>query len=115
MGVLPRKTMAWSANTRPRISGAASICTIAVDVVRNEMLPAPTISATGNAHARLGTIEKRSIAVPKNADARATSRTSIVLRRADHSAPSSEPRLSTENSTVNMAVELWNVRVTMSG
>ena len=48
MGVLPRKTIAWSASTRPRISGAAFTCTIAVDAVRKAMLAQPIAMPNGN-------------------------------------------------------------------
>ncbi len=49
IGVLPRNTIACSASTRPRIVGSERIWTIAVDAVRNAMLPSPTNSASGNA------------------------------------------------------------------
>ena len=42
IGVLPKNTIAWSASTRPRISGSARIWTMAVLVVMNTMLAKPT-------------------------------------------------------------------------
>ena len=45
MGVLPRKTMACSASTRPRIEGSARIWTMAVDAVMNVMLATPMSDA----------------------------------------------------------------------
>ena len=54
IGVLPRNTIACSASTRPRISGAARSCTMAVLDVMNTMLAKPTKIAAGNDVASVG-------------------------------------------------------------
>ena len=54
IGVLPRKSMACSASTRPRISGAASSCTIAVDAVRKAMLASPSSGRDGEGDGLVG-------------------------------------------------------------
>ncbi len=56
IGVLPRKTMAWIASTRPRYSGAARTCTVAVDDVMKAMEVSPTSGATTKAAASDGAI-----------------------------------------------------------
>ena len=61
-------------------SGRGRICTIAVDAVRNAMLPSPTNSPTGTRARGVGaTRQQRASRRRTRADATMTSRTSIVL------------------------------------
>ena len=64
IGVLPRNSIACSASTRPRISGADLICTIAVDATRNEMLAIPSKIPHGYANHWLGANVIIDIATP---------------------------------------------------
>ena len=82
IGVLPRKTIAWSASTRPRMAGSARTCTIAVDAVMKAMLVQPTAIPIGKAMPRVGDAASTSIATPKPADAMITLCTSMLRRRA---------------------------------
>ena len=112
IGVLPRKTIAWSASTRPRIAGSARTCTIAVDAVMNAMLVQPTATPIGNAIPRFGAAASTSIATPNPPDAMITSCTATLRRRALNNAPISDPTAVTENRIVNVPMLPWNVRVT---
>ena len=105
MGVLPRNTMAWSASTRPRMAGADSICTMAVDAVMKVMLAMPTTRQTGRATATLGTRVSTAIMEPKAMAASATSRTEMEVRRAAANAPNNEPRAVAEYSNVNRVAQ----------
>src|SRR6476646_5857935 len=93
IGVLPRNTMAWSANTRPRIEGSERSWTIAVEVVMNAMLEMPTRIPIGYANGMLGVMARSSIDAPNPYAAQMMLRTVTVERRADHRAPASEPML----------------------
>ena len=116
IGVLPRNSMACRASTRPRISGAARSCTMAVEAVRNPMLVSPTsrrgrehqAQARGEGQQRPSTRRRRRPSCP-------TVRTRDRRRRATARAPTSDPTLSTENSRVNMPSLPPRSRVTNSG
>ena len=64
MGVLPRNSIAWRASTRPRISGAERICTIAVDDTMNEIDARPSTIPSGTATATLGATAMAAMAIP---------------------------------------------------
>ena len=72
--MLPRNSIAWSASTRPRISGVASIWTIDVDAVRNAMLAMPSRMPNANASNWFGATVINAIAAPYPSDASATVR-----------------------------------------
>ena len=100
--MLPRNTIAWSARTRPRISGLARICTMAVEDVMNTTLAKPTNNAAGNDAARTGDAANANKLTPNNADPTATERIETLVRRAVASAPVQAPMLTTEYNSVKV-------------
>src|SRR4051794_24970971 len=111
IGVLPRKTIAWRARTRPRIDGSARSWTMAVDAVMNVMLATPTATPKMYAKAMLGAKESAIIDAPKPSAATVMLWIEIDVRRAESRAPASEPMLKTEYTSVNVVSLPWNVRL----
>ena len=68
-------TIDCRASTRPRMVGAALICTIAVDAVMKVMLVKPMTTPAGKASHRVGAAASSSIPTPKAAAERTTSST----------------------------------------
>ena len=103
IGVLPRNSIAWSASTRPRISGAGFDLhdrrrrDEERDARDAEERARTSTRTTGSARTPSAPSRRRSRATPWRRCA-----TLIVLRRAVRSAPTSAPTLTTENSSVNV-------------
>ena len=100
--MLPRNTIDWMASTRPRYSGPASTWTMAVDDVMKAMDARPRKTDAANAAGWLGAAASANMATPKPIAATTSCRAVTTRRRAVPSAPTSEPRLSTLNSRVNV-------------
>ena len=115
IGVDPISTTLWSASTRPRFSASALNWRLAVLEVMNAVIPRPISSANGNATGRSGASASIRVATPSSVAARTVCASRSVVWRAIHSAPRTEPMLSTENSNVNAVSVLSNVRVTSNG
>ncbi len=115
IGVLPRNSIACSARTRPRISGAARTCTIAVDDTMNVIEKKPSTSPSAKADSSPGTTAITASVAPYATAAKLTWRTPTSTFRALIRAPTREPTLTSENRMVNVEALPPRSRVTNRG
>ena len=91
MGVLPRKAMALSDMTRPRMAGSARSCRVALLVATKAMLAAPIGTSRTMAHACVGDSATARMATPKTTPMQASSRVDGRLRKAVARPPTTAP------------------------
>src|SRR4051794_13305035 len=95
IGVDPRNRIEYSAMTRPRIAGIEVSCSALMVADKNAMPAKPAAAQAKAAVHGFGAMAIRAEAAPKATDIRARKPLSVVVRRATHSEPVSEPTLNT--------------------
>src|SRR5688572_751360 len=115
IGVLPSSTIACSASTRPRITGAVLSCTIDVVVVMTTMLAKPRNNDAATVVASVGETAITSMLTPNSTAPRTTSRWEMPVRLADTRAAASEPIATTEYRIVKVVSVPPRFSLTNSG
>ena len=100
-GVPPTKIAMYRAITRPRITGSVVVCTMLFAVVMNVIDVRPTSTREIAKVVNVGITAEIAQATPKAAAEIKTTRICGFSRRAERSAPVTEPIASTEESRPN--------------
>ena len=91
IGVEPRKTIEYSAITRPRISGVTASCSAEFTPAANVTLTAPSGTRTTAASSMVGATASSRMSTPNSPDERTSSRLLTRPRAPATSAPTTEP------------------------
>ena len=114
-GVVPRNATAHNAMTRPRICGAAVICSVALPTERNQTLAAPTSSSEAAAVCTVGEIAVRAVDRPNAADDSTSGWMPVARRLALTSPPTTAPTPMADVIAPRLVAPSPNVSVTSAG